>query len=166
MEKLTHKQLVEHARKWLCRKHSVVITEVVSLGETPDALGWTSDYSTMIECKSSRSDFLNDAKKLSRRYTEYGVGLYRYYMTPKGLLKPDELPENWGLLEVGETQIREIKKPERFSDVNRTMETRLLVSVLRRIGQNAPSGVSIKAYIHETKNTASVSIESENQITD
>ena len=37
-----------------------------------------------------------------------GVGNYRFYLTPENLLKQDEIPDKWGLLEV--TQSRKIKK--------------------------------------------------------
>lgn len=91
--------------------------------EIPDAIGWLrSGVSLLIECKASRGDFLSDAVKPSRRSgkadapgslaptapkpeikpprkTE-GLGAYRFYLAPSGLLAPDELPEGWGLLEL------------------------------------------------------------------
>jgi hypothetical protein len=91
--------------------------------EIPDAIGWLrSGVSLLIECKASRGDFLSDAVKPSRRSGKAGVpvspapnppkpeskpprkteglGAYRFYLTPSGLLRPDELPEGWGLLEL------------------------------------------------------------------
>jgi hypothetical protein len=91
--------------------------------EIPDAIGWLrSGVSLLIECKASRGDFLSDAVKPSRRSGKSGVpgspaltvpkpelkptrkteglGAYRFYLTPSGLLRPDELPEGWGLLEL------------------------------------------------------------------
>jgi hypothetical protein len=91
--------------------------------EIPDAIGWLrSGVSLLIECKASRSDFLSDAAKPSRksnninnrpdsgpaapeapikppRKTE-GLGAYRFYLTLSGLLEPEKLPEDWGLLEL------------------------------------------------------------------
>lgn len=33
------------------------------------------------------------------------MGTWRYYMTPEGVIKPAELPEKWGLLEVGNRSV-------------------------------------------------------------
>ncbi len=91
--------------------------------EIPDAIGWLrSGVSLLIECKASRGDFLSDAVKPSRRSGKVGVpgspaptapepeikpprkteglGAYRFYLAPSGLLAPDEIPEGWGLLEL------------------------------------------------------------------
>lgn len=69
-------------------------------GELPDALGFRSGTSIVIECKTSRSDFLADRKKKFRKDPSLGMGSWRFMMAPIGLIKPDELPDNWGLLEV------------------------------------------------------------------
>ncbi len=66
--------------------------------ELPDAIGWKRGWSILVECKVSRGDFLRDKHKVARQ--RVGMGQSRYFMTPKGLLKPEELPPGWGLLEV------------------------------------------------------------------
>lgn len=66
--------------------------------ERVDALLFCSDSSYLIETKVSRSDFLADAKKPFRKDPSQGIGDYRYYACPEGLIKPDELPEKWGLI--------------------------------------------------------------------
>ena len=55
----------------------------------------------LIESKTSRADFQRDQKKYHRRYgANAGYGISdRYYISPVGLLSPDEVPEGWGLLE-------------------------------------------------------------------
>lgn len=89
--------------------------------EIPDAIGWLrSGVSLVVECKVSRADFLADSAKSSREAgrtgppaTEErsrptarsprktaGLGAYRFYLAPSGLLFPEELPEGWGLLEL------------------------------------------------------------------
>lgn len=86
--------------------------------EIPDAIGWLrSGVSLLVECKASRGDFLSDAVKPSRRSAKSaglavpepvvkgprkteGLGAYRFYFAPSGLLAPEELPEGWGLLEL------------------------------------------------------------------
>jgi len=101
----THSDLVRIARAWLFRHgHGVVFSEFQYMGhdEFPDGLGFRPflDYTVLIECKASRSDFLADAKKPFRLNPEHGMGDFRWYMAPAGLIRPDELPEHWGLLEV------------------------------------------------------------------
>lgn len=67
--------------------------------ERCDAILFDSNSSYMIETKISRSDFLADAKK-PHRNSGCGIGHYRYYACPEGLISPDELPPKWGLIYV------------------------------------------------------------------
>ncbi|GAB3927784.1 MmcB family DNA repair protein [Larkinella terrae] len=102
---MTHKQLVEKAYKWVLQNAScgVAFKEMYCAGngEYCDVIGFGSGgHTVVIECKASRSDFLADKKKLFRQFPEMGKGRYRIYCAPKGLLKLEELPEKWGLLEV------------------------------------------------------------------
>ena len=107
----THKQLCDRAAHWLqqskyCR---VVLIERNGGcgGEEPDAIGWTSHgFSYLIEIKVSRSDFLADKHKPHRRNPETAMGRVRFYLCPKGMIKPEEMPEGWGLLWATEHQIR------------------------------------------------------------
>jgi hypothetical protein len=107
---MTHSELCEIAKKWLLRPNSqgghgchFALSECRSGwdGEMPDSIGFraaTRETDTVVvEVKVSRSDFLADAKKPHRADGE-GMGLYRYYMCPEGLIQPDEVPERWGLL--------------------------------------------------------------------
>lgn len=157
----THSELVELARQWLVKKgFPVVVTEIASVGEEPDALGFKQGLTTLIECKASRSDFLADSKKFYRQNPEYGLGEYRYYFAPKGLIKVEELPEKWGLIEVGESGVRVTysASKEQFNRIYKHYDTIILMSVIRRIGQTEPKGVSIRCYVDENKNRATVSI--------
>lgn len=100
---MTHAECVQAATKWLWPKSDVVLPEFFCWNsELADAIGFKMNHSILIECKISRSDFLRDKKKLCRslEHPECGMGNYRYYCCPKGLIKPTELPENWGLLYV------------------------------------------------------------------
>jgi hypothetical protein len=97
---MTHKELVNKAFEWAKGRYPIVLKERVSgWGEIPDVLGINLSESTMIECKASRADFHRDKKKLSR-ITGDMPGNYRLYCAPKGLLKDEDIPEGWGLLEV------------------------------------------------------------------
>ncbi|EEO7295542.1 hypothetical protein G6599_004807, partial [Salmonella enterica] len=48
------------------------------------------------EVKVSRSDFLRDKHKPHRQ--RGGLGDYRYYMCPEGIINISDLPDRWGLL--------------------------------------------------------------------
>lgn len=158
--KFTHKELVEVAAKYLEKRAKVVITEMTTsfCKEQPDAIGFTARTSVLIEVKASRSDFLKDKTK-GWKATQYkGMGARRYYLAPTGLILPDELPKGWGLITVsdkGRPTLREA------SDVFRrsfAAENALLLSGIRRIGQNPPTGVSIKAYSYQTACRATLGV--------
>jgi len=101
----SHAELVNRAGKWLknffhCR---VVFTELVAMtatGETPDAIGWVFNQSILVECKANRSDYYADRKKRARHNGYPALGSWRFYLTPPGLLKPEEILDGWGLYEV------------------------------------------------------------------
>lgn len=102
---MRHPDLVERAAAWLrnTKRCGVVLTEASGGHEIPDAIGWRCGgrVSTLVECKASRADFLRDAQKWHRRHAAHvGIGQERYYMAPAGMLRPDEIPEGWGLVEV------------------------------------------------------------------
>ena len=138
---INHKDLVGVAFRYLkyTQGCSVVFRErVASTSEQPDAIGFSGGYSWLIECKASRADFLADSKKPFRSRPESGMGMYRYYMAPRGLLSIAEIPSGWGLLEVGEKlrKYREIisgKDAKAFQERNMQEEISYLVSSIRRI---------------------------------
>jgi hypothetical protein len=99
---MTHAQLVEKAVHWLRHyRCGVVLSEqACASGEMPDAIGWKrACHSVLVECKVTRSDFLADRAKPFRLKPEHGVGCERFYLAPAGLVRPEELPQGWGLLE-------------------------------------------------------------------
>lgn len=108
----THASLCSLAVTWLKRPHSgggpsclVAVSEVAGGwdGEIPDAIGFCLSHwetgATVVEVKVTRSDFLADRKK-PHRQPGAGMGAWRYYMAPEGLIRVDELPAGWGLIEV------------------------------------------------------------------
>lgn len=159
VEQLKHAQLVEIAKKWLQKKHSIVISEMATSGEEPDAIGWRGRTSTLVECKASISDFKADAQKYFRCHPEMGIGQYRYFCAPVGLIKLESLPERWGLIECNGESVREVRKAELFDVYDLRSEIGILISTIRRIGQTAPKGVSIKYYTFETQNRATLGID-------
>lgn len=139
----------------------MVTTEIVSGRETPDAIGWRQTHppaSVLIECKASRADFRADQKKFFRKHDRYGIGQSRHYMAPAGILTLEDIPRRWGFLEVHGTRIMVVRRSEPFPDYDKSQEIRLLLSCIRRIGQNAPEGVSVKFYTYQTKRTATLGV--------
>lgn len=133
-----HAALVKIAARWLrgTRRCPVVLTNAGGWHEIPDAIGFRAGGldTLVVECKATRSDFLRDGKKWHRRYPEMGLGQRRAYLTPAGLVRPDEVPPGWGLVEVGadgRCRVRvPVPKPTGW-DMNIThRETRLLFSAL------------------------------------
>jgi len=96
---LTHATITDIAYKWALKRFPVAYKEMKSImSEIPDVIGFRSGESIVIEVKISRSDFLRDFKKPHR--TGKAMGKYRFYCCPEGLVKVEELPDNWGLIEV------------------------------------------------------------------
>ena len=77
-----------------------VTVEIVTVAaENTDVWGFDGFYSTVIEVKTSRADFLADKKKRCRNINEdFQTGNMRWYLCPEGLVRSDELPDGWGLL--------------------------------------------------------------------
>lgn len=132
---MTHADLVRIAERWLwggARSCHVVFREFVTYaGEVPDAIGFDGSHSIVVECKASRADFRADVRKWHRRNGQ-GMGTLRFYLTPKGMVEPSEVPPGWGLLETSGGRMRMVKRAQpREPDLR--AERRLLVSGLRRL---------------------------------
>jgi hypothetical protein len=123
---------------WLRRyRCGVVLSEQACVsGEMPDAIGWKKAcHSVLVECKVSRADFLADRAKPWRRKLETGVGCERYYLTARGLIRIEELPAGWGLLEVCGREVEKIKVSARNlrTPIGFGYEMNLLLASLRRV---------------------------------
>jgi hypothetical protein len=135
---MTHDQLVDRAVRWLrSYRCGVILSEQICVsGETPDAIGWKQPcHSVVVECKVARADFLVDRDKPFRRKPEKGVGSERFYLAQPGLIKIDELPPGWGLLEYSRGRIhmqhasaRNLRTATGFRH-----EMNLLLASLRRV---------------------------------
>jgi len=140
-ENLTHKELVKATARWLENNYrsplkcSIVIAELKTANsETPDVIGFRYGNSILVECKVSRADFLSDKKKHFRQEPSQGMGDKRYYIAPKGKIKPHELPDKWGLFEIYDSGIiKMIKEAELFDEVDKHSEIIVLASVIRRL---------------------------------
>jgi len=174
---VTHDELVEIGRRWLLRPwrnaaregHSacaVVLTELNTwnyTGEIPDVLGWdvSKGRSILIECKTSVSDFRADAAKPFRRVPEEGIGTFRFFLAPAGLLPVDRLPAGWGFLEVGDMGRVTVARASEEFPCRRDAEVALLVSVMRRLEVKEGPHIAIRAYTKSLSDglRASVSID-------
>jgi hypothetical protein len=135
---MTHAQLVEKAVRWLrSYRCGVVLSEQACVsGEMPDAIGWKqASHSVLVECKITRADFLADREKPFRQKPERGVGSERFYLTPPALIKFEELPTGWGLLEYrrGHIEMLQPSGKNLRTAVGFRYEMNLLLSSLRRV---------------------------------
>lgn len=135
---------------WGISAHSIIVSELVGCAtEIPDAIGFNAPNVTLIECKQSRSDFMADQTKPSRiPYGASCMGNRRYYLTPEGMLKPEEIPGVWGLLESTSRGVVVVKPAVVVTDDTRARddEMRLLESVIRRVKPENPRGLSVRWY--------------------
>lgn len=133
---MTHSELVRIAAKWLqsSPRCALVLTEynMQYNSERPDAIGWKPDGdSHLIECKTSRADFFADKTK-AHRWPGMGMGQHRYYLIPAGLLKPDEVSEDWGIIAVSEKGAKLIRRPVRRTEFDYLSERRMVLNAARR----------------------------------
>lgn len=150
-EKISHKELCEIGAKILKTKLkcTVSIHEPRGLKENPDAIGWRYGWgmceyegSILIEAKTSRADFKKDFKKSFRIKPEDGIGNWRFYICPTDIIKPEELPEKWGLIYVDDKRRTKIivnpydtranRKKNKFNDFNVENERFLLTRWLSK----------------------------------
>lgn len=70
-------------------------------------------FACLFEAKATRSDFLSTFGKNSKnhRNRHEPIANLHWCVTPKNLIKPDELPDFWGLLEWTGRGLREVKVP-------------------------------------------------------
>ena len=135
---MNHAFLVARAVEWLRHyRCGVVLSEQACVsGEMPDAIGWKKAcHSVLVECKISRADFLVDRNKPFRVKPELGVGSERFYLVPKELVRVEELPTGWGLLEYRNRSVELVRpsKKNLLSDEGFRCEMNLLLASLRRV---------------------------------
>lgn len=145
----SHDALVERAGIWLrkigCK---IVFTELATstrTGEIPDAIGWkfSGQVSILVECKATRADFLADRNKRFRANPELGMGDWRFYLCPPGIITVEDLPAGWGLLYCTPRMIKQVHGvPDGINlrwggtlplKGNKADEITMLVSALRRL---------------------------------
>ena len=135
---MTHPQLVEKAVRWLrTYRCGVVLSEQACVsGEMPDAIGWKrACHSVLVECKLTRSDFLADRAKPFRVKPQLGVGCERFYLVPAGMIRREELPPGWGLLELSSNKVKAVHASQKNlrTALGFRYEMNLLLASLRRV---------------------------------
>lgn len=177
---MNHSELCDLAVKWLKKPHSsggpacqVAVSEIKSgwSGEIPDAIGFRYmggekelDGSFVVEVKTSRADFLADKRKPHRNGQTSGIGKWRFYLCPEGLIQPDELPDQWGLLYVTKRksvkgivspfttthyyQRRNLLNDMSFDDRDLERELFMLTRLLKRVGDVNELNKKMKELFH------------------
>lgn len=153
----SHKQLCCLAVNWLQRAPGrsgpacqVAFSEAKGgwNGEIPDAIGFRTaaedEGSVIVEVKVSRADYLADRAKAHRKDGALGMGLYRYFMAPEGIISVQELPKGWGLVEVsprgvlrvlaGHVTVKRVEQAAWRHQRAIEREWLLLASMLSRLG--------------------------------
>ena len=155
-----HDQLVTRAVRWcMSRKGGDCVLAVSELttsqSETPDVLGWRGPkHTVLVECKSSRADFLADKTKLFRRQPELGMGNQRYYLCWPHVIEVSDLPDKWGLM--WQERYTRVLRFAVYQPVERDIETSVLLSAIRRKPGECGKSVSARWYQWGTKNRARV----------
>lgn len=105
-------------------------------GESPDVIGFkTLEGSCVIECKTSRADFLADAKKPHRMGMGASCGRYKIYLFgPDCDVRDDEVPKDWGIARAGEPDFVDLARrpPRKAGDGYWTDEKSFMMSALYR----------------------------------
>lgn len=143
----SHRELCDIGVRWL-KRHSngigcqFAVSEIQTSygsGEQADVFGYRCvgerSGSWLVEVKTSRSDFLADFKKPHRQDPTQGVGQFRVYMCPEGVIKEDELPEGWGLVYVnsrGHVKPVVLDGLKQFDERNQDGEAYLMARLISR----------------------------------
>ncbi len=139
---LHHLMCIEAAKKlhrgglegW--HDHKYVAVELLTYGnEDPDVWGTNGASTTIVEVKTSRADFLRDRKKKCRQTPIEGMGNFRWYYALEGIIKEEELPENWGLVEADETgKMVRLVRIAQYQESASLGDISILCSIMRREG--------------------------------
>lgn len=94
---------------------------------------WESNAYKIIgfEIKSSRADWLRELKDPSKADVIAAFCDEWFIVTPPGLVKPDELPQAWGLMELKGNGLHTVRKAPKLED-RRPLTRGFVASMLRR----------------------------------
>lgn len=125
---MTHKELIELGSRFLRHQgYWMWLSEPsTDCREKPDLIAFKLSESIVIECKSSRSDFLKDKDKPFRTDST-GMGNYRIYLAPAGMIKSEELLPSWGLLEARDENTLRFTVRPKYQESGNLMGERMLI---------------------------------------
>lgn len=142
---MTHRELCILACRWLARKkrceHTFAEIQSQYLQEFPDAIGFhygsQDNGAFVVECKTSISDFRADKNKTWRAFEQAGLpggmGLFRYYLVPDGLVAEADVAEDHGLLYAAPNgKVRVVREAPRRERRDVESEMHLLCKVIQR----------------------------------
>lgn len=149
-KRFTHRQLEEAGAKWLAKSGywwscKRIAIEPTSPGlERPDVIGFAYGVTHVIECKTSRADFLRDFKKPWRAAGDKPMGACRWWLCEEGLITRDDLVGcGDGLLWItAGGDIKVIRYPAQRADEERNLSGELCV-LYTLLGKEAIKPVTI-----------------------
>lgn len=174
---MTHAELCRLTAERFVKKTWLALWEYQSYAsaEFPDVLTFSGSGTALYEIKMSRADFLADAKKDARRkwkpkgyWSRYGdepavwmpqrpelyyiqkphLGTIRYFVCEAGLIKPEELPEGWGLYWYADGKFTKKRESKKWRPDVHT-ERDLAAHALRRYASGDSKGIIVRAYGEE-----------------
>jgi hypothetical protein len=107
---MTHEDIIAPACKWLVKEGGCVTAFKVASAlageeQVPFLIGIGSFGRTIsLKIYLSREDFLEDKQTGFQKAPGTDLGQYRFLVAPAGVVLPEEVPANWGLLQVNESQ--------------------------------------------------------------
>lgn len=134
-KRFTHRQLEEAGAKWLSKSgywwscKRIAIEPASPCLERPDVIGFAYGVTHVIECKTSRADFLRDFKKRWRATGDNPMGAYRWWLCEEGVITNNDLSGSGdGLLFVSaDGAVRIIRSPTRRSEEERNVSGELCI---------------------------------------
>lgn len=127
----------KNAEPWEIPNKYVAVELVTLTAENPDVWATNGYHTTLVEVKTSHSDFLADQKKWSRskaaELSDKQLGNYRYYLCPEGVIDESEIPDKWGLLVYDGKKIIKVRNAT-YQKSSTDAELLVLTSIMRREG--------------------------------
>lgn len=127
----------KNAEPWEIPNKYVAVELVTLTAENPDVWATNGYHTTLVEVKTSHSDFLADQKKWSRskaaELSDKQLGNYRYYLCPEGVISESEIPDKWGLLLYDGKKIIKVRNAT-YQKSSTDAELLVLTSIMRREG--------------------------------
>jgi len=142
---MTHSDLQKIAVKYLLHRDTpnmdlkcqFAIQDANSMyGEIADVYGLSSSYNVLVEVKSNQPDLKADAKKKCRQPDSVGLGMYRYYFFPKGLINGADVRLDWGILEydIVNKKVEVVRNSSKFVESVRKADA-IKYSIIRKLAK-------------------------------